>query len=67
MRVAVAPLVVGIFEVGEKENVLSEGSPVTDKVWAGIVPVDPETRVSVIVYVTLVPLRAVRLGVIVML
>ena len=67
MKVAVAPLVVGILEVGEKENVLSEGSPVTDNVWAGIVPVDPETRVRVIVYVTLVPLRAVRVGVMVML
>ena len=67
MRVAVAPLVVGVFEVGEKENVLSDGSPITDRVWVGIVPVDPETRVRVIVYVTLVPLSAVRLGVTVML
>ncbi len=47
VRVAVAPLVVGILVAGERENVLSAGNPETDRVSAGMVPVDPETRVSV--------------------
>jgi len=48
VKVAVAPPVVGILVAGEKENVLSVGRPDTDKVSAGMVPVDPETSVRVI-------------------
>ena len=63
VSVALAPPDAGVFDVGEKENVASEGRPNTLKVSAGIVPVDPETSVKVTVYVALVPRSAVKLGV----
>ena len=49
VRVAVAPPVVGVFVAGEKTNVLSVGRPDTEKVSAGMVPVEPGANVSVIV------------------
>ena len=67
VSIAVAPPAVGIFVEGEKENVASEGTPDTPKVCAGIVPVEPETRVIVTVYAALFPLSTVRFGVTVML
>ncbi len=66
VSVALAPPDAGVFDVGEKENVASEGRPKTLSVSAGIVPVDPATRVKVTVYVALVPRRTVKPGVIVM-
>ncbi len=64
-RVALVPPDTGIFDVGEKEEVASEGRPKTLSVSAGMVPVDPETRVKVTVYAALVPRSTVKLDVIV--
>jgi hypothetical protein len=65
VSVALAPPDAGVFDAGEKELVASEGRPKTLSVSAGMVPVDPATRVKVTVYVALVPRSAVKLDVIV--
>lgn len=49
VSVDVAPPVVGVLVAGVKENVASDGSPDTPKVSEGMIPVDPEISVSVIV------------------
>jgi len=61
-----APPDVGTLVAGENENVASEGKPSTVSTSAGIVPVEPGTSFSVIVYVTAVPRRTVDPAVTVM-
>jgi len=52
---SLAPPGVGIFVVVAKEADTSGGRPETDRVTAGIVPVESGTKVKVAVYVLLVP------------
>ncbi len=61
VSVTVAPPSVGTLLVWERVEVESTGRPVTLKVSAGMVPVEPETRVNVTVNVVLVDLRTVWL------
>ena len=65
VSVTLAPTSRGILLACDKENVASDGRPVTLRVSAGVVPVEPETRVSVTVYVVLFDLSRVWLGVMV--
>ncbi len=62
VSVTVAPPVVGIFVEEEKEDVASEGRPDTLIVSAGMVPVDPETKLRVTVYMPVVPRKTAWLG-----
>jgi hypothetical protein len=63
VRVSVAPPIVGAFVDEANEAVASDGRPDTPKVTAGMDPVEPETSVSVVVYVIVVPRRTVWLPV----
>ncbi len=61
VSVTAAPPNVGTLLVWERKKVESTGRPDTLSVSAGMVPVEPETRVNVMVYVAFVDLRRVWL------